>query len=254
MKKFLFIICCLGLMNGIAADAFYGPLNVREQNLKQDLTVYGPATFNRVTLDSLKVKGPLTFTDLDVNGDADVIGPVRKSQRGKFDSLSIFGPFQADFVKAQKLKVVGPVDVTNLIVSGDVDILGEARIRHAKVDALYITGAFNGEAVEVEKLKIQGPVDVKNLTVRGHTEITGPLVATLSSFEDLSLYSNEVRLNDVQATDIVFKLIQEGSQTIYLSGKTIIKGDIEFKSKKGVIVVQGQDVQIKGDIKGGIRR
>jgi len=254
MKKLLFVMCCLGLMNGIFAETFYGPINLKEQNVKKDVEVYGPATFNKVRLDSLTVKGPLTFTDLDVDGDADIIGPVLKSQKGKFDSLSILGPFQADFVKAKKLKVIGPVDVSNLIVSGDVDILGEAKLRNAKVGELFITGTFHGDAIDAEKLKVMGPVDITNLTVKGHSEITGPVVASRSSFEDLTLYANEIRLNDVQTKDIDVKTEDEGPQTIYLSGKTFIKGDIEFKSKKGIVVVQGQDVQIKGDIKGGIRK
>lgn len=234
MKHFLIILVTSTLIAHTAsAEEFAGYANL-ENNKLNDATFNGPANLKGVSAKSLNVRGPLEFSDLKVEGDTKVAGPVSGSKKGTFGSLKVNGPFEATDVICSEFIVKGPVEVTELTVNGRSDI----------------GGSLEAKKSHFQDLKVKGPTEVNELTVKGETNILGPFEAKKSHFQNINVTADTISLEDVEAKDIVIKGSRSMEQVLQLNGKTVINGNITFKSGKG-IVEQGPSVKIQGEVKGG---
>ncbi len=79
-----------------------------------------------------------------------------------------------------------------------------------------------------------------------NVKITGPLNAKRSQFKDITVAGASI-LEDVSVDNITFNK----DKTLTLSGKTTVSGNITFESGNGEVIIKGDNVKIKGQIKGG---
>lgn len=163
---------------------------------------------------------------------------------------SFVGPTELNSITAKSLSVMGPLQFNHLEVEKDIVILGPVtNSEHGVFGSLEITGPFNAKNIVCSKLDATGPVDVTDLTVSGEATMTGPLKARKSTFQNLTIWADEISLEDVKTNDILVKKDEKKKQVLHLKGKTVVTGNITFESRNGM-VEQGPDVKIQGAIKG----
>ncbi|MBX9786976.1 MAG: hypothetical protein K2Y08_06530 [Alphaproteobacteria bacterium] len=175
---------------------------------------------------------------------------VTTLEKQNLQEASFMGPTELKEITAKSLSVMGPLRFNHLKVEKAAEIFGPvANSEFGAFDSLIITGPFVAKNVTCSKLEATGPVDVTALQVSGATTIIGPLKAKKSAFQNLTITSDKVILEDSKTKDIVMKKNKDKKQVIDLKGKTIVEGNIIFESGKGV-VEQGSDVKIQGEVKG----
>jgi hypothetical protein len=163
---------------------------------------------------------------------------------------SFMGPTQLKEITAKSISVMGPFQFNHLEVEKDTVIEGPvANSEHGVFDSLEITGPLVAKNVACSKLDATGPVDVTELSVSGEATITGPLKASKSTFQNLTIWADEISLEDIKIKDILVKNNKGKKQVLHLKGKTVVTGNIIFESGKGT-VEQGSEVNVQGEIKG----
>lgn len=181
-------------------------------------------------------------------------GPTSLNQKVIDSKVEIYGPANLRQVKLDGLTVYGPLDFSDLEIDGKTEVTGIVNNAHnGKFDGLKIHGPFSGDHILAEDLYVVGPVQLEYIKVTDETEVVGPLSVNNGFFNNLKLTSRLVKLENVTVKNISFKNAGDKEQVLFLSGKTIVNGDIDFGSKKGVVFL-GPDVQFKGEIKGGIKK
>jgi len=149
--------------------------------------------------------------------------------------------------------VMGPFEFHALKVESSTEITGPTtKSENGTAGSLNIIGPSTAENIICKKFEVVGPVEETKLTVSGETDIAGSLKAEESTFEDLTLLTNESSLKDVKVKNISIKKNdkdKEKKQILRLQGSTFIKGNIIFESGKGIVEL-GPDVKIQGTIKG----
>ena len=175
---------------------------------------------------------------------------VTALEKQNLKEASFMGPADLKEITAKSLSVMGPLHFNHLKVEKAAEIFGPvANSEFGAFDSLAITGPFVAKNVTCSKLEVTGPVDVTDLQVSGATTIIGPLKAVKSTFQNITITSDQVTLVDSKTKDIVVEKNEDKKQVLHLKGKTIVEGNITFESGKG-IVKQGPEVKVQGEIKG----
>jgi len=195
MKLFLVLLACgTFLSQDLQAQKYIGATTLKGETLK-DISVMGPTVLSDVKANSIDVLGPLSFKNLKVKNEANILGVISKSTEGTFKSLNITGPFEASDVISKYLNVVGPVAVSNLTVEKEAHIVGPLKAKKSHFHDLTITA----HEIALTDTEVEGNIVVKK---SGHW---------------LRLPKGEKK------------------QVLRLKGKTTVKGTITFESEKGVI-------------------
>lgn len=177
------------------------------------------------------------------------MGPTTLEKQN-LKEASFIGPTDLKEITAKSLSVMGPLHFNHLKVEKATEIVGPiSNSEFGAFDSLTITGPFVAKNVTCSKLEVTGPVDVTDLQISGATTIIGPLRAVKSTFQNITITSDQVTLEDSKTKDIVVEKNEDKKQVLHLKGKTIVEGNITFESGKGTIK-QGAEVKIQGEIKG----
>lgn len=180
-------------------------------------------------------------------------GPTSLEKQNLTDVV-IHGPAQLKQVKAESLSVMGPLEFKELEVKKSLNVIGPVtKSEEAILGEAKITGQFNVKKVSLEALQVIGHVDLDGVKVKGETVILGPLTAKNSQFNNITITSEKIQLTNVTVNNIYVKQIKDNKQqpTLILSGKTVVTGGIEFEGKNGIVIVQGKEVEMKGQVNGG---
>ena len=169
----------------------------------------------------------------------------------KLESAVVSGGAEAKNSEFKTLIVAGSLDFTNLKVTEIFTVSGDAQGTGLECNRLVVNGSFIGkDIVATGDAIVKGNCDVTRAKMEAHAKIFGGFKALRSEFNDLEVNSNEITLSDSVAHDIIMSE-HSRPQLIILKGKTIISGDIIFKSGKGEVMAD-KAVVIKGKIEGGI--
>lgn len=163
-----------------------------------------------------------------------------------YEQLTLYGPSDLQDIKATSLSVEGPLTFQKLEISGKASVNGPVKGDEGKFDQLVIRGPFEAKNIKGRTLDTWGPVSLTDANITGNVKITGPLKAKRSQFKDIAVAGSS-SLEDVSVDNITFNK----DKTLTLSGKTIVSGNITFESGNGEVIVKGDNVIIKGQIKGG---
>ena len=177
-------------------------------------------------------------------------GPTKLMMRF-FDTLTVNGQANLKLVKTQTLTVNGTLTFSSLDVAQNAEINGPLKGNKGKFGDLTVHGPVEVTYVICNKLNVTGPVTASYLEVLDEAVIYGTLTADNSKLHNLTIETENFTLDAVRVDNIVVKSSSASKeQTLILKGKTIISGDITFESGKGIVSVQGSEVQIKGHVKG----
>jgi|GEM_PF-3200498 len=219
MKNFIFtFVGILLTLSTAQAETYFGPTNISNLNTN-NIVINGPANLKKINTSHLTITGPLEFADLEVKEQMTIYGPLINGQNLKCKKFNIIGPMKSKNINCDKFSAIGTIELQRLTVKQDMDIIG----------SLYITD-FN---------------------IGRNIKIIGLLEATNGTIKDLEVTSSDITLQDVNINNIIINVNKGKQQTLYLKGKSLVKGNINFISGKGLIV-KGSDVQIKGEITGAI--
>ena len=197
MKK-IFLLSLFLFSSISRADVFNGTTKLSDKSY-QDVTINGTANLQEIKVKKLNVNGPLQFSNLLVEEDAEVHGPVENSKNGVFVNLKIVGPFSAEKIVCDNLSVMGAIDVSELVVKKTMQVTGGINIKHGDIKDLEV----NSSHISLVDSKLS------NLTVNG----------------------------------------RKGKEQTLILDKTVISGDVIFKSGKGIIEMS-KDSVVKGKIAG----
>lgn len=191
---------------------------IKGETLK-DASFVGSTNLTDVKAKELSVLGRLEFHNLTVEQDADIAGPITKSDKGTFADLSVLGTFEASNITCKNLDVAGTVNVAGLTVNGAASVVGSLTLKTPKDPHKF-------------------PNKLQNLDI---------------SAEDISLKDTAIEGDIIVHTSLknkAFKWLgKEKKQVLHLLGKTTLKGNVTFESGEGIIE-QGPEVKIDGKITG----
>ncbi|MBY0282284.1 MAG: hypothetical protein K2W94_09075 [Alphaproteobacteria bacterium] len=159
-SSFALLITCVSLTNAHADEPFwakYIPNFIRQYipglASEKGTTVFGPASYNNVTLATLEVMGPATIVDVKVEGQT-----------------NIQGPFDARDSKLNSLEVNGPVSLQGTTVTGQTIVNGPL--------SLDKKSTLEDLTIAANEMKIKDSI-VNNITVRKGDDKSKKQVITL---------------------------------------------------------------------------
>ena len=193
----------------------------------------------------------VTFLCFSVVHAETLDGPTKLTMSLKED-LNINGPATLKLVKAQNLTVNGSLDFSRLDVAKSAEIHGPVKGEKGKFGSLNVSGPLTANYIICTDLNVKGAVKVSYLDVKKDADITGSLEIQHGEFNQLQITSYTMVLDatTVEQDIVVRKGYSNARKTLHLKGETTIAGNITFESRKGIVIVEGPNVQIKGAIKG----
>lgn len=173
MKKSIVALAVGILCSAAYAENFTGPTQLTSKTFDNEVTISGPATLKQVKAKSLKVNGPVEFTDLEVEQNIDIKGPIKNGQNGKFGTATITGTVQASNIEVEKLNVTGSANFTQLEVK-DAEIIGPLTAKQSHFQNLTATAneitLDNVQAANIIIKKDKGNVEQK-VFLKGNTVV-----------------------------------------------------------------------------------
>lgn len=142
----------------------------------------------------------------------------------------------------------GKESVDSLTCNGLVTLDG-TQVKHT----LEVNGSLKAMGATINRLTVHGHAHLINSTIKGKSELFGFFTASQSTFQaPLTLHARSCTFTDSTVHSIIVTnpTWVIGSQTVTLSGKTVVKGSIVFESGKGIVQLDPQ-AKVLGQIVGG---
>ncbi len=241
---FSFVVLLASATQALEAKSYLGSKEWANKTYDH-LNIIGSTKLTNVAVTNLSITGPLVFRDLTVQEKAHCTGNVsNKKGFGKFNKLSVVGSTSLNNIKCkEKLSLTGTTVLTDATIEGDASMVGSTTLKHTNIC--------------------------------GTTTITGPCRAFYSSFTSLDVTAPKVMLTSCTANTVTIKKNTSTNyhhssltswitswfpqrvpeeQTLVLDGETTINGSITFESGKGILIVNGDKVNIIGDVVGCVKR
>jgi len=173
----------------------------------------------------------------------------------KTKKILVKGPARLTNVKASSVTVDGTLAFNNLDVVGDVTITKLVRddSQNLKCRHLVSGKSMTANNLKCESALICGSACLENFEVSGDTIIKGDTKIKNGKIQNLNLFSNEIHLQNVNVNDIIIEKprLPFTNQILYLKGKTLVAGSINFKSDQGTIFMD-KDAIVNGEINGAV--
>lgn len=127
-------------------------------------------------------------------------------------------------------------------------------LRGTKVQGdVYVNGNLNANDANISDITVNGNAIFTNCTIKGNISVYGNVQIVNSHVQGtITTYAQKLILTSSQTSTITVK-DNSGQQVVSLRKKSNVKGNITFKSKKGV-VEQAQGSLITGTVVGGKRQ
>lgn len=168
------------------------------------------------------------------NGLATSINGFTTQQNASLGDCIINGGADLKSTKADSLTIHGNLSFADLSVARTLDVYG----------------SVNGNALNCNSFRVYGSCVGKNITISGKMEVAGSLNVSDSTFQDIEIkIVEESVLDNSSAANITIEPDNGRPQRLRLKGKTVIAGDITFKSGSGEIR-QDSTAEVKGKISG----
>lgn len=177
MALFLTLTTAFAAPPAPTTQNFYGPTHLKNSTYKS-LAIYGPAQLENLRSESLSVMGPLEFTNLEVLKNAEIVGPVKSSEKGRFAILKVIGSFQAEQITADTLQIIGPSQLKEVIIKGESIIYGPLHASKSRLQNLTITA----KEVELDNVSLSNiyvkkdGANEQTLVLDGNTTVTGNII------------------------------------------------------------------------------
>lgn len=181
MKKTLVTIACSMLaLSIVQAETFVGTTDLSDKTF-EELVILGVAKLSNVKAGSLDVVGALSFNNLEVTGDVEILGPIKEdSENLKCKDLEVVGTITAKNIMCSRINVKGSINVTNIKASGEAAIMGGVEIKNGELGNLVLfSDEITLENVKANSIVIEktGILSQQNQTLhlKGDTVISGTI-------------------------------------------------------------------------------
>lgn len=155
--------------------------------------------------------------------------------------------------KYKSLTISGALEFNNLKVANKLTVNGGITGSNLQCKDLVVHGHIAGKDLTISgNATLHGNSELSSSKVHGSMVVMGKLDASKCHFQDIKIHTNKSKLADTTARNITVEKNQnklDDIQELELIGKTIIKGDITFKSGNGKLVKE-KDVVIEGKVEG----
>ncbi len=180
---------------------------------------------------------------------ADVFNGTTKLSDKSYQDITINGTANLDEIKVKKLNVNGPLQFSNLLVEESAEIRGPvANSKNGVFVDLKIVGPFSAEKIVCDNLSVMGAIDVSELVVKKKMQVTGGVNVKRGDIKDLEVKSDRISLTESKISDLTVDGRKGKEQTLILD-KTVISGNVVFKSGNGIIEMS-KDSVVEGTITG----
>lgn len=128
--------------------------------IEKGTTVFGPASYNNVTLATLEVMGPASLVDVKVEGQTNIQGPL-DARDSKLNNLEVNGPvsLQGTTVTGQTM-ISGPLSLDKKSSLEDISIsANEMIIKDSTVNNIVVRKANDKSKKQV--ITLEGAAHVK---------------------------------------------------------------------------------------------
>ena len=172
--SFALLMTCVSLTNAHADEPFwakYLPNFIRQYIpglAAEGTTVFGPASYNNVTLPTLEVMGPASLVDVKVEGQTNIQGPL-DARDSKLNNLEVNGPvsLQGTTVTGQTM-ISGPLALDKKSSLEDISIsANEMIIKDSTVNNIVVRKANDKSKKQV--ITLEGAAHIKG-TIRFEQE------------------------------------------------------------------------------------
>lgn len=172
----------------------------------------------------------------------------------KANKVFVKGPARLTNVKAKKVMIDGCLAFTNLDVAGDVTVTCPIRgeSKNLKCKNLSVAKSITAKNIKCDNMHIRGCAQLEDLEVSGNATISGGDVKIKGGkLQNLNLASDAIDLHNVNVNDITIESprLASTNQSLYLKGKTLVAGTINFKSGQGNVFIE-DNAKVNGEING----
>ncbi len=177
----------------------------------------------------------------------------KDSKEGRSLTDYKYGPRSYEGKIFPELLIQGPLRIRDVKVGGSTVVYGPISSRGSELNTLKVYGPT--KLIETKILgwtNVRGPLKAYGATFTKQLDVRGSLLAEETSFAgDVSVMGKTVELTDCTLKNIVFKARSKKGSKLYLSGKTVVEGNITFRGKVDQCEVYiDPSCTIKGEIVG----
>lgn len=200
----------------------YGSLSIKDSKTA-GINVHGNLTAKRITTRKIDVFGEASITE------------------AKTVSIKIFGNFFCKALTSDTLQVNGKLHAEKSNIH-KISVEGEAEIEESNIKFLNV----NAESLTPLKIK-------DNLKNWKTFYRESSIIISKSNIKLITIKANECHITNSNIEDIRIISDQKRKSILYLSGNTIIKGQIRFENGGGVVVAdkEASEKISSNDIIGG---
>lgn len=173
------------------------------------------------------------------------------TQRG---NTSVYGSTIANNTQFENLTIMGNLKYNKLKITESLTINGRLDGELLDCDRLVLNGLLKGHRIIIrDSATINGSIDANDLDIHGVLTMkqskNGPFIARKSNFEKIVIHGKKVEMAECIIDSIIFEENKNPSE-LHLSGNSLVKGDVIFKSGNGK-VFKSSDSKIAGKVEGG---
>lgn len=164
MIFFLWLLGCIGISISAAETTLVGSTHIINQTFDL-LTIVGPATLSGVKAKTIKIKGTLTFNEMSIKNELEVVG-ILVGNKGHVKKTTVLGVADLSDIFTDELTITGNLKVKNSrigsIKAASQEIILENTIISGDVILSPPSKFMSTVTLQVRNSMIEGSVLCKN--------------------------------------------------------------------------------------------
>lgn len=226
-------------------EQYFGPLSVTKKNYKKNLIINGPANLKKVTFDkNLTVRGPLDAHEL-TGHDVTVYGPASINS-GTLNSIITRGPLDITQVTAQALEVNGPLAASKSTISKTARVNGPVSLDESTFEKLIIqssrvsVSSSTVDSVSITSHKKIPELYLDDATVKNVIVFIGRRGKVYLSGTSTKINKKQIQNGDIQETKNSRDNIVEA-----VVGRKNSENKTNKKQAANTVIIDGKSIELK---------
>lgn len=184
----------------------------------------------------------ITFADI-YNGSVDLSNKT-------LDNTVINGRATLKEVSASSLSVNGSLKFDHVKIDHSLTVSGSAKGHYLEGDNFSVNGSLKGDYIKFNNATINGSVSGDHISISDKLKVFGRVKVSDSQFSSVEISSEKSIFKNSKIEQLSVLKDDDVKQEIYLEEGTIVSGNIEFESGKGVVYLKDNS-RVEGKVSGG---